>query len=192
MPDYDIALGGSIDLRVFAAGNPPLNTNEVRWYGPGSNRREVVTGGRIQLRDSNRRLIIMNVELADGGTYRIEICRNIAGPLSPCVQATTTIELNVLGKSKLGIVASNRGREEGGRGGGREEGGGRREGGRKGGGREGREEGGSVRYTIPFIVIQYHYTIWQLKQQLIISQSACKELRFHYFSSNYYICLIFM
>ena len=98
MPDYEIGSGGSVVLGVFAAGYPPLRTNEVKWYDPSSSEREIVTGERFRLLDGNRHLSIMNVQLEDNGTYRVDICRVIL-PLRPCVQATTTIELNVLGKS---------------------------------------------------------------------------------------------
>ena len=97
MPVYEIAPGGNVVLRIFAAANPPLRSNEVKWYA-NSTEREIVTGERFQLLDGNRRLSIMNVQLADNGIYRVDICRVII-PLSSCVQARTFIEVNVFGKS---------------------------------------------------------------------------------------------
>ena len=94
MSRYEIHIGSNVSLGVFAAGNPPLSTNEIVWYGLNRNGNQITSGGRFQLQNGNTILVISNVELTDRGTYRIDICLNISGP---CVQATTTIELSVSG-----------------------------------------------------------------------------------------------
>ena len=103
MSNYEIALGsgGVALLKVFAAGNPPLRVNEIVWYGP--NRNRITSGGRFQLLNGNTILVISNVQLTDRGTYRIDICRTII-VLQSCVQATTTIVLNVLSVGKSWVL----------------------------------------------------------------------------------------
>ena len=96
---YDINLGGTAELCVYEAGDPPLTSEEIIWRGPDG--QEVMNvEGKTSLQDKNTRLVIRNVELADSGTYTISVEREISlGEFRTF--ANTATELNVQGKKFL-------------------------------------------------------------------------------------------
>lgn len=79
------------------AGNPPIARDEIEWRGPSGEMIGSAVGSRLTLHDTNTRLVLRTAELADSGTYRIDIVREFAFALYR-IAASTTIDLNVLGK----------------------------------------------------------------------------------------------
>ena len=97
-PTIEVVSGGTISLEVYAAGDPPLSSTDIRWFNP---RGELIMGdSRVLFRDSNKRLLVQNASLADSGTYRIDIYRGE-------VLAETTVELNVHGEYRLVVICSS-------------------------------------------------------------------------------------
>lgn len=93
-PIQEVALGGTAQIQVYAAGDPPLMSHEIIWKR--GDETTIVTDTRISLNNENKQLLILNVELEDGGTYRIDIRRQITA-LRFEVLATTFIFLDVHG-----------------------------------------------------------------------------------------------
>ena len=85
-----------MQLLVYAAGDPPINSQEIVWTrGDG---RAVVTDTRVSLTRSNKRLLIQNVGLEDSGIYHVKIIRQITA-LEIRTLATTVIHLDVHGNA---------------------------------------------------------------------------------------------
>lgn len=87
---YNITQGGNVSLEVYADGNPVIMSNEIQWTNPQGN--TITPGGRYLFLNGNKHLIIQRAMLEDGGTFRVNIVREMSDTVS------TTIELDVHGK----------------------------------------------------------------------------------------------
>ena len=94
-PTPEVVSGGTVNLEVYAAGDPPLSSTEIRWFNPRGEL--IVADSRVSLHDSNKRLLVQNAGLADSGTYRVDIYREVLTAVFLTL-AETTVELNVHGK----------------------------------------------------------------------------------------------
>ena len=85
---------------MYVAGFPAVKGEEIEWHDP-SNLRLLNSSLPIRqmLVDSNKTLLIQNVRISDGGTYRIDLRRHITR--NSFLNVTSTIELNVLSKLVL-------------------------------------------------------------------------------------------
>ena len=72
-PTREVIEGGTVDLRVYADGDPDLSSSEIRWHNP---RGELITGdSRVSLHDTNKRLVVRQASLEDSGTYIVDVYR---------------------------------------------------------------------------------------------------------------------
>jgi hypothetical protein len=90
----EVLQGGTAELQVYVAGDPPINSQEIVWARDGV---VVSTDTRVSLTNSNKRLLIRNVGSVDGGMYRVDIKRQVAA-LAVRTLATAVIDLNVHGE----------------------------------------------------------------------------------------------
>ena len=86
--------GDTAELQVYAAADPPLASHEILWYQEGG--MAIDTDKRLSLMDSNKRLLIHNVNMKDSGVYRVDIQRQIT-TLAIRILATTFVYLDVQG-----------------------------------------------------------------------------------------------
>ncbi len=86
----EISLGGNISLQVYVAGIPSVMSDEVMWHAPDGSR--IISGGRRVLQKKNTCLFIVDVNLADAGSYRIDIRRSMNTAV-----ATSSISLDIHG-----------------------------------------------------------------------------------------------
>ena len=88
----EVIIGGTAELSIYAAGDPPLSSREIRWRNP---RGDIITqDSRITLHNSNKRLVVRNATLEDSGSYRVEIYREVLTVIFR-VLAETTVKLDV-------------------------------------------------------------------------------------------------
>ena len=85
-----------MESSLYVAGDPPIASREIIWSR--GNGTAIITDTRVSLTDSNKRLMIRNVNLDDSGVYRVDIRRQVTA-LAFRNLATTVIVLEVNGIS---------------------------------------------------------------------------------------------
>ena len=84
-------------MSIYAAGDPALMRNEIRWTNPGSMLlTDPPSDGRLTFSNENKILTIRNVNNADAGRYTVDITRAIGVIMVRL--AVMHIQLDVYGK----------------------------------------------------------------------------------------------
>lgn len=84
-------VGESVELSVYAVGQPPLRDYEVEWIGPQHNL--ITSGSGVSLHDNNTRLLIQSVDIEDSGTYQVNIVRLISDVSTILTSMNISVEL---------------------------------------------------------------------------------------------------
>ena len=88
-----VVQGRTVQLEVYVSGYPEPTSSHITWYRP--DRTEIMaTDTGVAFQDSNRRLVISNVQPEQAGSYEcyVEIS------LVPYMGASTAIQLEVYGE----------------------------------------------------------------------------------------------
>ena len=92
---YNVRVGESAILNVYAAADPSIRSGEIRWINP-SGTLITTDDRRVTFLNLGRQLIIRQATISDSGIYEVDIYRKVTTVVSQ-VLARTVMEVNVQG-----------------------------------------------------------------------------------------------
>lgn len=91
---FNVPVGGDVSLRVYVAGYPPIQEEEIYWKHV-TRGIYITSGGEYRLLENNTHLLIEEAIPQDAGMYQVNVIRQVLGQN---LTRSLTINLNVLGK----------------------------------------------------------------------------------------------